>query len=101
MKRTLWMTALAFTLAACAGGEKAAQADKEYTDLVAKAKAEIKLADQSGHTWRDTENFLKDADEAMKAGNRDKAMKLVKTAIKQAQLAQQQARDNANAKPVF
>ncbi len=101
MKKTLLITAVAFTLAACAGGEKAAQADKEYQDLVAKAKAEIKLADQTSFTWRDTEKFLKQADEAMTAGDRDKAMKLVKKAIKQAQLAQQQAKDNANVKPVF
>ncbi len=101
MKKTLLLTAVAFTLAACAGGEKAMQADKEYQDLVAKANAEIKLAGQAGHTWRDTEKFLKDADEAMKAGDRDKGMKLVKKAIKQAQLAQQQAKDNANVKPVF
>ncbi len=101
MKKTLLMTALAFTLAACAGGEKAAQADKEYQDLVAKAKAEIALASKANHTWRDTEKFLKDADEAMKAGDRDKAMKLAKKAIKQAQLAQKQAKDNANVKPVY
>lgn len=101
MKKTLLMTAVAFTLAACAGGEKAAMANKEYTDLVAKAKAEIKLADQAGHTWRDTEKFLKEADEAMKAGDHDKAMKLAKKALKQAQLSQQQAKDNANVKPVF
>lgn len=101
MKKTLLMTALAFTLAACAGGEQKAAADKEYQDLVAKAKAEIQLAGKAGHTWRDTEKFLKDADDATKAGDRDKAMKLVKKAIKQAQLAQVQAKDNANAKPVF
>ncbi len=101
MKKILLMTAVAFALAACAGGEQKAAADKEYTDLVAKAKAEIKLADQAGHTWRDTEKFLKDADAAMQAGDRDKAMKLAKKALKQAQLAQQQAKDNANVKPVF
>lgn len=100
MKKTLWMTALAFTLAACAGGQ-AAKSDKEYDELVAKAKAEIKLAGQAGYTWRDTEKFLKDAEEAKKAGDRDKAMKLVNKAIKQAQLAQRQAKDNANVKPVF
>ncbi len=101
MKKTLLITAVAFTLAACASGEQKAAADKEYQDLVANAKAEIKLADQAGYTWRDTEKFLKEADEAMKAGDRDKAMKLVKKATKQAQLAQKQAKENANVKPVF
>ncbi len=98
MKKTLFITALALALAGCAGGQ---QADKEYTDLVAKAKDEIQLANKSGFTWRDSEKFLKEADEAMKAGERDKAIKLVKKATKQAQLSQQQAKDNANAKPVF
>ena len=99
MKKTLFITTLTLALAGCAGGQPAD--DKEYTDLVAKAKAEIKLADQSGFTWRDSEKFLKQADEAMKAGDRDKAMKLVGKATKQAQLAQKQAKDNANVKPAF
>ena len=101
MKKTLLMTTVAFALAACAGGEQKAAADKEYTDLVAKAKAEIALANKTGFTWRDSEKFLKNADEAMKAGDRDKAIKLVGKATKQAQLAQKQAKDNANAKPVY
>lgn len=100
MKKTLFIATLALALAGCTGGQQAA-GDKEYTDLVAKAKAEIKLADQAGYTWRDSEKFLKDADEAMKAGDRDKAMKLVGKATKQAQLAQKQAKDNANVKPAF
>ena len=99
MKKTLFITTLALTLAGCAGGQPAD--DKEYTDLVAKAKAEIQLAGKSGYVWRDTEKFLTQADEAMKAGDRDKAIKLVGKATKQAQLAQKQAKDNANVKPAF
>ncbi|MEK7262528.1 MAG: hypothetical protein AAB194_04365 [Pseudomonadota bacterium] len=98
MKKTLFITALALALAGCASGP---ESDKEYMDLVAKAKAEIQLAGKAGYAWRDTEKFLKGADEAMKAGDRDKAMKLVNKAIKQAQLSQKQAKDNANAKPVY
>lgn len=98
MKKTLFITTLALALAGCASGP---ESDKEYMDLVAKAKAEIKLADQTGFTWRDSEKFLKQADEAMKAGDRDKAIKLVNKATKQAQLSQKQAKDNANAKPAF
>ncbi len=98
MKKTLFITALALALAGCASSP---ENDKEYMDLVAKAKAEIKLADQAGFTWRDSEKFLKQADEAMKAGDRDKAIKLVGKATKQAQLAQKQAKDNTNAKPAY
>lgn len=97
MKKTLFITALTLALTGCASIQQA----KEYDELVVKAKAEIKLADQAGFTWRDSEKFLKDADEAVQAGDRDKAIKLVKKAIKQAQLSQQQAKDNTNAKPVF
>lgn len=103
MKKTLWIALLALALGGCAASQQAAApaADKEYDDLVAKAKAEIRLANNTGFLWRDTEKSLKDADAAAKAGERDKAIKLVKKAAKEAQLAQQQARDNADAKPVF
>lgn len=98
MKKTLFITTLGLALAGCASSP---ESDKEYMDLVAKAKAEIKLADQTGFTWRDTNKFLTEADEAMKAGDRDKAIKLVNKATKQAQLSQKQAKDNTNIKPTY
>lgn len=100
MKKTLFIATLALGLAGCGGGQWAA-GDKEYDDLVAKANTEIKLADQTGFSWRDTDEFMKDADKAMQAGNRGKAIELVKKATRQARLAQQQAKDNANARPVY
>jgi hypothetical protein len=84
--------------------------EADYNQLVAQAENEIKLADKAGFLWRDTEKTLKDskeakinADKARKEGDKTmadaamaNAVKLANKAIKEAQLAQQQARDNAN-----
>ncbi|MCP5142095.1 MAG: SoxXA-binding protein [Chromatiales bacterium] len=67
-----------------------------YDAAVAAASAEIKKAGATGFEWRDTGKFMKDAEEAVKAGDMDKAMKLVAKAESQAKLAQQQAVDQAN-----
>ena len=105
-KFSLMACTLALGLAACASVIN----DDEYTKLVTQAENEVKLADKTGFLWSNTENFLKEskeakaaADKAMKDGDRktaksefDKAMKLAKKAMNEAQLAQQQARDNAN-----
>src|SRR3990172_2896062 len=91
MKKSLFFAALAaVSLAGCAGGAQ----DKEYNDLAAQAENEIKLANKTGFLWRDTEKFLKESKEAKEAGDTEKAMK-------QAQLAQQQAKDNANPRTMF
>jgi hypothetical protein len=101
---------LVLTMAGCASwGDWSAKND-EYLQLIAQAENEVKLADKTGFLWSNTEQYLKDskeakaaADKAMKDGDGttaknefDRAMKLAQQAMKQAQLAQQQARDNAN-----
>jgi predicted lipoprotein len=97
MRTALIISVLAVALTACAS---AAQ-DEEYNQLVTRAENEIKLAGAAGFLWRDTEQFLKESKEAHAAGDRDLAFRLARQALKQAQLAQQQARDNANAGPGF
>ena len=111
MKQTLMVCTLVVALGGCASVVK----DDEYNNLATQAENEIKLADKTGFLWRDTEKFMKEsreakaaADKAQKDGNRgeakaefDKAMKLAQKALKQAQLAQQQAKDNANPVAVF
>ncbi len=106
MKQTLMVCTLVVALGGCASIVR----NDEYNKLAAQAESEIKLADKTGFLWRDTEKFLKDskeakaaAEKAEKDGDRatahkefDKAMKLAQKALKEAQLAQQQARDNAN-----
>lgn len=97
MKKAIAISLLAGVLTACAG----MRADNEYKELVAKAENEIKLANQTGFAWSNTENFLKESKEAKEAGDMDKAMKLAKKALDEAQLAQQQAKANADPKADF
>ena len=106
MKNMLAVCILAVALVGCASVVN----DDEYNQLAAQAENEITLANKTGFLWTNKEKFMKDskeakaaADQALKAGDRDKAksefdkaMKLANKAMKEAQLAQQQARDNAN-----
>lgn len=111
MKQTLMIGTLVVALAGCASVVN----DDEYNKLAAQAENEIKLADKTGFLWLNTEKFMKEskeakaaADKAMKDGDKttastefEKAMKLAKNALKEAQLAQQQARDNANPVAIY
>ncbi len=95
MKRILLSTALIAALAGCAGTTGQGPQD-DYSRLVAQTENEIKLAAKTGFLWRDTEELLKQSEDAKAAGDMNKAMKLAKEALRQAQLAQEQARENAN-----
>lgn len=97
MKKAIIISLLALGLTACAG----MRADKEYNDLVAQAEKEIKLAKESGFLWTNTEKFLEDAKAAKEAGDTAKATSLVKKALDEAKLAQEQAKANANPKASF
>lgn len=103
MKRITLVAAIAlagaFGLAGCHGdvkGDKAA-GNSDYEAAVAAAKAEQKKAKKVGGEWRDIGKILKKADKAAKAGDMEKAMKLVKKATFQAKMGQQQAAEQANA----
>ena len=73
----------------------------EFTRLAAKVENEIRVADKTGFLWRDTEGLLQSAREAQLGGRHEEAMRLANMALKQAQLAQAQARENANAGPHY
>ncbi|GAB4513795.1 MAG: hypothetical protein Tsb0026_18760 [Sulfuricaulis sp.] len=105
MKQTLILCAITLAFVGCASSVNKA----EYNQLVEQAENEIKLANQTGFSWSNTEKFLKESKEAMDAATAatdkttreseyNKAMKLAKKALQEAKLAQQQAKDNA--KPV-
>ena len=66
---------------------------------IAAAEAAMKKADAQGGGWRDTEKLIKDAKTALEKGEFDAAMKLAKTAQKEAALGEQQAMENRGAKP--
>ncbi len=85
-------------LVACAG---AVRDEGAFNALAVQAESEIREAEKAGFLWRDTEQLLADARKAHSEGQHDEATKLVQKSIKQAQLAQQQARDNANARPNY
>lgn len=107
MKKFIWLVAgLALVLGACAemdtkpGAPVAAAASPELDKAIADAEKEIAAAKKVG-IWRDTEKFLDEAKKAKAAGKADEAMKLAKKALKQAQLAQQQAAAQTNVKPHY
>lgn len=97
MRKTILFSALAIALAGCASGGSS----DEYNKLAAQAEAEIAVADKMGATWRDTEKFLDESKKAAKDGDMEKAEKLAKKALKQAKLAQEQAKAQANVKPWY
>ena len=88
------LSMLAIAVAGCAAGAKY----KEYDQVVAQANKEMKLAKKADFLWRDTKKILKKSQKAKDNGDIDKALKLAKKALKQAQLAQKQAMDQA--KPI-
>lgn len=105
LKKTVLIAALSLVAAGCVTDEAqtgtATAADAEFSKLVAQAESEIKLANQTGFLWSKTEGHLKDAKDAKAKGDTETAMKKAKAAIKEAQLAQQQAKDQATAKAPF
>jgi hypothetical protein len=96
MKRTLLLAVVALTFVGCAAIQEA----RELDDTIAAAQKEIAAAAKAGHLWSNTEDLLKDA-QKLKEDEPTKALKLAKQALAQAKLAQQQAADNANAKPHY
>jgi len=92
MKKLLLTAALSLALAACASDP----ADAEYDKLSAEAAAEIALAKKSGFLWTNTEGFVKKAEKAKSDGDMKAAIKNLKKAIREAQLAQAQAKHEAN-----
>lgn len=97
MKKLLFTAVISLALAGCASY----RAVVEYNDLAAEAASEISLAKKSGFLWSNTEKFVKQAEEAKNAGNIDDAIKSLKKAIREAKLAQAQAKEQANAKAPF
>lgn len=95
MKKAIIFIAM-LALGACAG-----TGGPSYEEVVAQAKKEMKVAKSMDALWRDTGKILKKSQKAEANGDYTKAMKLAKTALKQAQLAQVQAKAEAGAKPYY
>lgn len=95
MKKVLLVTAAIMLIGGCASN------NAEFDSLVAQAEKEIKVAKSMDFLWRDTEKVLAEAKKAQDAGEDAEATKLAKKALNQAKLAQKQAKDNANVRPVY
>ncbi len=93
IKQLTTAAALSLLLAGSALAASQADFDKAY----AAAEAARQAAAQMKNEWRDTGKLLKKAQEAAKAGDFDKAVKLAKAAEFQGKMAVQQAKANANA----
>ncbi len=65
--------------------------------VIADAKAALKDAEKGGYAWRDTGKIIKQAEEALAAGDADKANSLAKKALTQSELAKKQAADQDRA----
>ncbi|MCW8899755.1 MAG: SoxXA-binding protein [Gammaproteobacteria bacterium] len=90
-------SALAMSLAACQSAPTKTAADADMAIKAAQAtnnKAKSVYAE-----WRDTGDLLKDAAEAQKKGDFDKAVKLANKAGKQAENALAQYESQKNVKP--
>ncbi len=98
MKKPIIVAALAVTLGGCASAGKG---PSSYDLLYSQAQDEIRVAMQMGFLWSDTENLLLQSKQAQARGDKKRAKALAEQALKQAQLAQQQAREQANPEAVY
>ncbi len=98
MKKPIIVAALAVTLGGCASAGKG---PSSYDLLYSQAQDEIRVAMQMGFLWSDTENLLRQSKQAQARGDKKRAKALAEQALKQAQLAQQQAREQANPEVVY
>ena len=118
--RIIFLTTFAFIMFACATTDSdkdkpdtpvvtsdakpavvsiSAEQKATFQSALENAKAAYAKADEVGYAWRDTEKMMKKAEEAIQAGEFDKAMKLVAKANKQAESAYAQFENEKNAGP--
>lgn len=88
-------TLTAATLALMLSGSALAASQMDFDKAYAAAEAARKAAAEMKNEWRDTGKLLKKAQEAAKAGDFDKAIKLAKAAEFQGKMAVEQAKAQA------
>jgi ribosomal protein L1 len=106
MKKLIpFAVAAAFTLGACASdsgaGSSPSMTENDAKTAVMAAEAELKAAKAKGAEWRDTGKLIKQANEAIKAGDFDTATKLANKAKRQSTNALAQAEEQKNAGPHY
>ena len=73
----------------------------DYEELYNKTLAEYKKLDEQGGAWRDTEETIEKAQESAKKSDYAAAVKLLKQASDETQLAMKQLGDQKNARPTL
>jgi uncharacterized membrane-anchored protein len=76
-----------------------ASASSDFESAKQQAIAEIDKASALGYEWRDSRKILQQAEKAEKAGDHEKAIKLVNQAKQQGMVAVVQAESQKNAGP--
>ena len=89
----------AFALGACASDGGAS--NDAFAKQVADAKADIKALKADEALWRDTEKFLKEAEEAQAAGDSEKANKMLKKVQFEIEAAGKQFESQKGAGPTY
>lgn len=92
-KTLLGMMFAGLVLAGCSGTMSASPED--FDKALSDAKMSIAGASKAGYEWRDSGKILKQAEEAAKAGDLDKAISLANKAKRQGDLAVLQAQQQA------
>ncbi len=90
-----------FAVSACASSGSSKAADEAWANRVAIAEAGMKDLKKKNALWRDTGKFLEEADKAYKAGDKEKADKLMKKVNTEIDLAGKQYEAEKNAKPHY
>jgi formate-dependent nitrite reductase cytochrome c552 subunit len=89
----------AFALGACASDGGAS--NDAFAKQVADAKSSIKELKADEALWRDTEKFLKQAEEAQAAGDSEKANKMLKKVQFEIDAARKQFESQKDAGPTY
>jgi hypothetical protein len=91
-----------FAVSACASsGGSSKAADEAWAKQVAAAESSMKELNKNNALWRDTGKFLEQAQEAYKAGDKEKADKLMKKVNTEIELAGKQYEAEKNAGPHY
>jgi hypothetical protein len=103
IKKLILIAFASSTLAlnACASDSAKAAGGDDFSKQVADVKASMKSLKAEDALWRDTGKFLDEAVEAHKAGDTEKADKLLKRAAFEVDAAQRQYESQKDAKPHY
>lgn len=80
-------------------GNSAVASKEGYNAALIAANKSVKAAVHANYVWRDSGKILKKADKAAKKGDFETATKLANEAKRQGDMAQAQAKDQADAGP--